>query len=180
MVRTLIVIMAGLVLLSGCGSYWEDKGTASRTSADAQLRQAEAARQNAQAAIIDAEARGSLAESQAHALRTTIDANADLTRQAVSMADNSEYVWVFAGIAFAVLAFAGLTIWIMERRAAPATAPPPVERRRQWLTIETSDGPVRMIQESHETPEQFTVRVALLAARLSEAETAGRLLGPPR
>jgi hypothetical protein len=37
-----------------------------------------------------------------------------------------------------------------------------------------------MIQESHETPEQFTVRVALLAAQLSEAETAGRLLGPPR
>jgi hypothetical protein len=176
----LAVFMVAALLLAGCSSFWEDQGTASRLSAEARRVSALAAQRDAEAAIIDAEARGSLAESQAHALRTTIDANADLTRQAVSMADDGEYVWVFAAIAFAVLAFAGLVIWAMARRPAPA--PPPVERHqpRQWLTIETSSGLVRMIQEPHETQQEFTLRVALLAARLSEAETAGRLLEGPR
>jgi len=51
-VKVLIVIMVGLVLLSGCGSFWEDQGTASRTSAEARLRQAEAERQNAQPQLV--------------------------------------------------------------------------------------------------------------------------------
>jgi hypothetical protein len=171
-VRILIVIMAGLLLLTGCGSYWEDQGTAAVRNASARQAQAEAARQNAEAAIIEARAQGALAESQAQALTQSVGAVVDL-------ADDGEYVVVFAGIAFAVLAFAGWAIWAMARRPA-AAAPPPVERHqpRQWLTIETTGGPVRMIQEPHETQQEFTLRVALLAARLSEAETAGRLLGP--
>lgn len=174
MVKTLIVIMAGLVLLSGCGSFWEDQGTAAVRNANARQAQAEAARQNAQAAIIEAQAQGALAESQADALRTSVDAVVDL-------ADDGEYVMVFAALAFGVLAFAGLAIWVTHRRSAAAPAPPPAaEQRRQWLTIETQSGPVRMIQEPHETPQEFTLRVALLAARLSELETQTRLLGPPR
>ena len=182
MVKILIVIMAGLVLLSGCGSFWEDQGTASRTSAEARLRQAEAERQNAEAAIIDAQGRGALAESQAHALRTTIDANADLTRQAVSMADNSKYVWVFAGLAFAVLAFAGWTIWTMARRPAAPASParidvPQIER---GVTIETVAGTIRLVQEPEETRYHFMVRVRTLAEAMSEAEREGRLLGPAK
>ena len=182
MVKILIVIMAGLVLLSGCGSFWEDQGTASRTSAEARLRQAEAERQNAEAAIIDAQGRGALAESQAHALRTTIDANADLTRQAVSMADNSKYVWVFAGLAFAVLAFAGWTIWTMARRPAAPASParidvPQIER---GVTIETVAGTIRLVQEPEVTRYHFMVRVRTLAEAMSEAAREGRLLGPAK
>ena len=80
------VMIAAVLLLAGCGSFWEAQGDASRANAQAALRRADAERQNAEAAIIDAQARGSLAESQAQALTTTIDANADLTRQAVALA----------------------------------------------------------------------------------------------
>jgi hypothetical protein len=185
--RTLIVIMAGLLLLTGCGSYWEDQGTASRTSAEARLRQAEAARQNAQAAIIDAEARGALAESQADALRTAISANADLTRQAVDMADNSEYVWVFAALAFGVLGFAGWSIWTITRRpaATPAatSAPEPPALRpalRPGITIESIAGPVRIEQEEGETRYHFMLRVRQVAEAIQAAEDRMLLEGPDK
>ncbi|HSN77866.1 MAG TPA: hypothetical protein VL334_22550 [Anaerolineae bacterium] len=177
----LIVAMVAGLLLAGCGSFWEDQGAASRTSAEARLRQAEAARQEAAAAVIDAEGRGALAESQAHALRTTIDANADLTRQAVAMADSSEYVWLFAGLAFAVLGFAGWTIWTMARRPAAAPAlPPDVPQIGRGVTIETTAGQLRLVQKPEETRYHFMVRVRSLAEAISEAEREGRLLGPPR
>lgn len=172
------VILAGLVL-AGCGSFWEAQGEASRTSAQARLRQAEAERQNAQAAIIDAEAHGALAQSQADALRTTINANASLTRQAVALADRSEYVWIFVGLAFAVLAFAGWTIWMMARRPA---AEPPARRSmllERGITIETAAGPVRLVQEPGESHEMYVLRVATLAAAVGAAECEARLL-PPR
>lgn len=187
MVRILIVIMAGLVLLSGCGSFWEDQGEASRTQAQAALRRAEAERQNAQAAIIDAEARGALAESQAAALSTTIDANADLMRQAVSLADNGEYVWIIAGLSLGMLVFAGWVIWTMARRPAAAPAPPPpqivpqiVPQIGRGVTIETVAGTIRLVQEPEETRYHFMLRVRSLAEAMSEAEREGRLLGPPR
>jgi len=167
-VKVLIVIMVGLVLLSGCGSFWEDQGTASRTSAEARLRQAEAERQNAQAAIIDAEARGALAESQAAALSTTIDANADLMRHAVALADSGEYVWLFAGLAFGVLGFAGWTIWMMARRpaAAPAATPAP----RQIAVIEAAGERFQLEQGEQESHAAFLFRVQVLAERAAERE----------
>lgn len=163
----LVVVVCGMLVMAGCGSFWEDQGTASRTSAEARLRQAEAARQNAQAAIIDAQARGALADSQADALRSSIDSLVDL-------ADDGEYVWLFAGLAFAILAFAGWAIWATHRRPA---APPP-EAPRQIVMLETPAGPVRMIREARETPEQFALRVALLAAQLSTQERT--LIEAPR
>lgn len=168
MVRLLVVFMVATIVLAGCGSFWEDQGTASRTSADARLGQAEAARQNAQAAIIDAQGRGALAESQAHALRTTIDANADLTRQAVSLADNGEYVWLFAGLAFGVLGFAGWTIWMMARRpaSAPAAAPAP----RQIAVIEAAGERFQLEQGEQESHAAFLFRVQVLAERAAERE----------
>ena len=170
MVKIAAVAMIAVMVLAGCGSFWQDQGTASRTQAEARLRQAEAARQNAQAAIIDAESRGALAESQAHALRTTIDANADLTRQAVSMADNSEYVWVFASIALAVLVFAGLVVGLVMRRPTAS---------RQVATIETMDGTtLRMIQEPAETHAAFLLRVN--AAAFAAAEREQRLIDAPK
>lgn len=182
MVRILVLFMAA-VLLAGCGSFWEAQGDASRANAQAALRRADAERQNAQAAIIDAEARGSLAESQAHALRTTINANADLTRQAVRLADHSEYVWLFAVLSFAVLVFAGWSIWTMARRPAAAPAAPPrfdVPQIERGITIETVAGPVRLVQAPDETRYHFMVRVRALADAVSMAEAEGRLLGPPR
>ena len=165
------------LVLSGCGPFWESQGAASEANAQAALRRAEAERQNAQAAIIDAEGRGALAESQAHALRTTIDANADLTRQAVNMADSSEYVWLFAGLGFAVLGFAGWTIWLMARRpaaAAPAAAPAP----RQIAVIEAAGERFQLEQGEQESHAAFLFRVQVLAERAAEREqkllTGGR------
>lgn len=175
MVRRIALIMvlaATLLATAGCAGFWEAQGDASRASAEARLRQAEAARENARAAIIDAEARGTMAESQADALRSSIDAVVDL-------ADDGEYVAVFAGLAFGVLAFAGWAIWATHRRSAAAAVPPPavVEAPRQWVTLETDMGPVRMIREPMESPEQFTVRVALMAAQLGEQQA--RLVAAP-
>lgn len=169
----LVVVVCGVLVLAGCGSFWEDQGTASRTSAEARLRQAEAARENARAAIIDAEARGSLADSQAYALRSSIDSLVDL-------ADDGEYVWLFAGLAFAIIAFAGWAIWATHRRPAVVESQQlPEVRRLQGITIETAAGPVRLVQEPQETPEQFTLRVALLAAAMATQERT-LLEAPPR
>lgn len=182
MVRILVVFMAALLVLTGCGSFWEDQGTASKTAAQARLSQAEAARQNAQAAIIDAEGRGALAESQARALTRTIDANADLTRQAIGLADNGEYVWLFAGLAFGVLAFAGWTIWTMARRPAAAPAAPPrievLPQLERGITIQTVAGPIRLVQAPEETRYHFVMRVRAVAERLEAGEGEMRLLGP--
>ena len=165
--RILVVFMAAL-LLAGCGSFWEYQGEASRTASEARLRQAEAARQNAAAAIIDAEGRGQLAESQARALTTTINANADLTRQAVALADSSEYVWLFAGLAFAVLGFAGWTIWMMARRPAAAATEAPAPRR--IAVIEAAGGRFQLEQGEQESHAAFLFRVNALAERVAERE----------
>ncbi len=172
----ILVILAGLVL-AGCGSFWEAQGDASRTSAEARLRQAEAERQNAQAAIIDAEARGAMAESQSRALTTAMDANVDITKQAISLADNGEYVWLFAALAFGVLGFAGWTIWMMARRpaAAPAAAPP---APRQIAVIEAAGRRFELEQGEGESHAAFLFRVQVLAERAAEREqkllTGGR------
>lgn len=170
MVRKSVLFIALVVIAlatAGCGDFWQAQGDASRANAQAALRRAEAERQNAQAAIIDAQARGALADSQADALRSSIDSLVDL-------ADDGEYVWLFAGLAFAILAFAGWAIWATHRRPA---APPP-EAPRQIVMLETPAGPVRMIREARETPEQFALRVALLAAQLSTQERT--LIEAPR
>lgn len=177
MVRKLLILIMASVMLTGCAGFWDDQGEASRTSAEARLRQAEAARQNAQAAIIDAEARGALAASQAEALRTTIDANSDLMRQAVDLADNGEYVWLFAAVALGVLAFAGWAIWATHRRPA-AVAPPAPAGPRQVARIETVQGQWLLEQGEGESHAAFLMRVQALAAQAAARERV--LLEGPR
>jgi len=114
-------------------------------------------------------------------------ANADLMRQAVSLADNGEYVWIIAGLSLGMLVFAGWVIWTMARRPAAAPAPPPpqivpqiVPQIGRGVTIETVAGTIRLVQEPEETRYHFMLRVRSLAEAMSEAEREGRLLGPPR
>ena len=161
--KVLIVLALLALVLSGCGSFWESQGEASKANAQAALRRAEAERQNAQAAIIDAEARGSLAESQAKALTTAMDANSDLTRQAVALADNGEYVVVLGAVALAALALALVVVMTHSRRPAAAQqdAPMVVER---GLVIETPSGPVQMLQAPGESRRELVARVQMLAA----------------
>jgi hypothetical protein len=159
----LAVFMLAALLLGGCGSFWEDQGTASRTLAEARLRSAEAARQNAQAAIIDAEARGAMAESQARALEQSVDAVVDLS-------DDGEYIALFAGLALAVLVFAGFVVWQMNRRPVAAPRYEPQQQPRQIATIKDDwDHPIFQIEQApHETFEHFMFRVNVQAARATQ------------
>ena len=159
MIRITTILLLAVLMLSGCGSFWEDQGTAAVSNADARRAQAEAARQNAQAAIIDAEARGAMAESQADALRQSVDA-------VVNLADDGEYVWAFAAITFAVLAFAGLTIWATHRQPA-IPAPPPA---RKMARIEAGGRLLQLEQGADETPAAFVWRVEQIAARMEASE----------
>ena len=161
--KALIVVLLATLLLSGCGSFWQAEGEANRTRAQAALRSAEAERQNAQAAIIDAEARGALAESQAEALTTAMDANVDLTRQAISLADNGEYLLVLALVALAALALALVVVILHARRPAAVQQDSPVTAER-GLVIETPYGPVQMLQAPGESRREFVARVQMLAA----------------
>lgn len=172
-IRLLVVAVAAL-LLTGCGSFWQAQGEASRTQAQAALRRAEAERQSAQAQIIDAEARGALAESQARALTTTINANADLTRQAISLADNGEYVVVLAVVALAAVGLALVVVLMHGRRPAPA-APATPEIVQRGLVIETPFGPVQAIQAPGESRREFVARVQMLAA-----VSAAQMLAAPK
>lgn len=178
--RKLIMLLAlAALLLAGCGDFWAAQGDASRTAAQARLRSAEAERQNAQAAIIDAEARGALAESQAAALMTTIDANVDLARQAISLADNGEYVVLFALVALAGLALAAFGVWSSARRPVviPAHQPPStLPALKPGITIESIAGPVRLEQADGETRYHFMLRVREIATAIQAAEDQ-RLLG---
>jgi hypothetical protein len=181
---TIIGLALAALLLAGCGDYWADQGQASRTAAEARRLQAEAQRQSAQAQIIDAQARGSLAESQAKALTTTINANADLTRQAISLADNSEYIWLFAGIAVFGLAIGGLGVYLAGRRqvmVVPSAPEPPVVMRpalKPGITIESIAGPVRIEQQDGETRYHYMLRVRQVAEAIQAAEDRWLLDGP--
>lgn len=159
-VRRTIILALAMLLLTGCGSFWEDQGTAAVTSASARRAQAEAARENARAAIIDAEARGAMAESQADALRQSVDA-------VVNLADDGEYVGMFAAIAFAVLAFAGWTIWATHRHPAMPAPPPPA---RRVAVIEAGGQRLQLEQAADETPAMFVWRVEEIAARMEANE----------
>ena len=172
--KVLIVLALLALVLSGCGSFWESQGEANRTRAQAALRSAEAERQNAQAAIIDAEARGALAESQAEALTTAMDANVDLTRQAISLADNGEYLLVLALVALAALALALVVVILHARRPAAVQQDSPVTAER-GLVIETPYGPVQMLQAPGESRREFVARVQLLAA-----VSAGQMIEAPK
>lgn len=170
--RTFIILALAGLLLAGCGDYWTSQGAASRTSAEARLRQAEAARQSAQAAIIDAEARGALAESQAQALTMAMQTNTDITRQAIRIADNSEYVWLFAGLAALALLLAVVAVVSMARRTERQQQPQ--AQPRQIATIEAGGGAVRLVQEPGESHGEFLLRIH--AAALLAAEREERLL----
>jgi len=179
--RKLIILLAiaAPLLLAGCSDFWQAQGDASRQNANAALRRAEAERQNAQAAIIDAQARGALAESQAAALTTTIDANVDLARQAISLADNGEYVVLFALVALAGLGLAAFGIWSGARRPVviPAHQPPStLPALKPGITIESIAGPVRLEQADGETRYHFMLRVREIATAIQAAEDQ-RLLG---
>jgi hypothetical protein len=93
------------------------------------------------------------------------------------MADNSEYVWVFASIALAVLLFSGVVVGLVMRRPAAPAAERPAPR--QVATIETMDGAsLRLIQELGETHAAFLLRVN--AAAFAAAEREQRLIDAPR
>jgi len=182
MKRTLIAItiLAAAVLLAGCGSFWEDQGAASRTSAEARLRQAEAERQNAQAAIIDAEARGALAQSQARALTTAMDANADLTRQAVALADRGEVLWLGAGLAVLGLVIGGLGLVLAARRpvvmvpTAPESATRQLARPQRGIIIESEFGGRLLVEPAEGEPRSYYMqRVRQVAAAIQAAEDGG-------
>lgn len=170
------ITLAAAVLLAGCGSFWEDQGAASRTSAEARLRQAEAQRQNAQAAIIDAEARGALAESQAGALTTAMDANADLTRQTVALADRGEYIWLGAGLAVLGLVIGGFGMLLAARRPVvimPTAPEPPrqLARPRPGIIIESEVGGRLLVEpEEGETRYYYMQRVRQIASAIKAAE----------
>lgn len=177
----LVVVMVVALLVSGCGSFWEDQGAASRTAAEARLRQAEAERGNARAAIIDAEARGALAQSQARALNRAMDANVDLTRQAVAMADDGEYVMVLALVALGALGLAAAVVMVQLRRPVVERVVEPMgvsvlPARERGLTIETRTGRVRLVQEPDETRYHFMLRVREVAGALE----AQALLDAPK
>lgn len=180
--KALVVVLLAALLLSGCGSFWEAEGEANRTRAQAALRQAEAERQNAQAAIIDAEARGALAQSQARALTTAMDANADLTRQAVSLADNGEYVLVLALVALAALGLALVVVVMHGRRPAAAERdvrqPAVLPALKPGITIESIAGPLRIEQQPGETRYHFMVRVRKVAEAIEAAEERMLLAEP--
>ena len=165
MKKLLAVAMIAAIVLTGCGSFWEDQGTASRTSAEARLRSAEAARQNAQAAIIDAESRGAMAESQARALEQSVDAVVDL-------ADDGEYVMLLAAITLGVLAFAGWALWQMARRPVAAPRYEPQQQPRQIATVSTVEGQWQIEQAPQETHAAFLLRVQLMAAQAAQREQA--------
>jgi hypothetical protein len=140
------------------------------------LRSAEAARQNAQAAIIDAEARGAMAESQARALEQSIDAVVDLS-------DDGEYIMLFAGLALAVLVFtgfAGFVIWQMGLRRVTTPYYDPTPQPRQIATItDDNDQPIWKIeQQPQESTAQFLLRLQIVAAQAAQREQA--LLEAPR
>ena len=155
MVRRMTILALAGLLLTGCGGFWEDQGTAAVTGAEARRAQAEAARQNAQAAIIDAEARGAMADATGRALEKSVDAVVDL-------ADDGEYVAAFAAISFAVLAFAGAVIWVTHRQPAiPA---------RKTARIEAGGRLLQLEQGTDETPAAFVFRVQEIAARMEASE----------
>lgn len=160
----LLISLLALLAMAGCGSYWADQGAASRTSAEARLRQADAARQSAQAAIIDAEARGALAQSQAQALTAAMNQNSRLTRDIVDLVDNSEFVWLLGGVAVLALLVAAAA-W--RRPLAPPITPP---RLVQVAQIETVAGRIELIQQPDESPAQFVSRLQAVAIQAAAAE----------
>ena len=173
-----VVALLAVLLLSGCGSFWESQGEASRTQAQAALRRAEAERQNAEAAIIDAAARGALAESQARALTTAMDANVYLTRQALRLADNGEYVVVLAVVALAALALA-MVVVIRQHGGRPATPEMPALPAGQAdrvVSISAPDGrTLRLVQEEGESWDDFVAQVQALSA-----VSAAQMLAAPK
>lgn len=179
--RKMLVLLAAATIAiaaAGCGDYWRDQGSAARTAAQARMGQAEAARQNAQAAIIDAEARGALAESQARALTGAMDANTELARTAVSIADNSEYTYLIAALLLLVIASLIIVLIALARRQPtvilqPAPTAPTAQQR--VLYIETPSGTVCVEPLAGETRGAYTQRVAWIAAQLNAPQ-----INPPR
>lgn len=172
----IIIIIAAT--LSGCGGYWDAQGDAARTSAQARLGQAEAARQSAQAAIIDAEARGALASSQAEALTTAMRANSDLAQTAISIADNSEYTWLVAGLLLLVIACMVIAVVALARRQ-PAVIIQPAAMieppRPRAIVIETPAGAVAVEPQPGETRAAYMQRVRQIADQLNS-----RMISAPR
>lgn len=177
-----LIVMVWLAMaVSGCGDYWEDQGAAARAAAQAKIGQAEAARQNAQAAIIDAEARGALAESQSRALTSAMGTNSDLVREAVSLADTSEYTYLIAGLLLAVIVFLMTGMIILARRQPTIVIHPSetvLDQARMLpraIYIETPAGAVAVEQEDGETRSAYMERVRLIADQLNS-----RMISAPR
>lgn len=184
--RKMLVLLAAATIAiaaAGCGDYWRDQGSAARTAAQARMGQAEAARQNAQAAIIDAEARGALAESQARALTGAMDANTELARTAVSIADNSEYTYLIAVILISVIVALVVVLVALARRQQTVIIQPPhatiINNAQRSLpraiSVDTAAGSVVVEPLPGETRSEYTRRVSLIAAQLDS-----RLIEAPR
>jgi len=71
-----------------------------------------------------------------------------------------------AAISFAILAFAGLTIWATHRHPA-MPAPPPA---RKMAVIEAGGQRLQLEQGADETPAAFVWRVEQIAARMEASE----------
>lgn len=157
-----IALLLAVVVLSGCTSFWQDQGEAARTRSEASRLSAVAKQQNAQAAIIDAQARGALADSQAKALDTTVRANVDLANRAISLADRGEYVWLMAIVLLAVLAAVVFVVYAFTQRPVVIDNRPiewPAIAAQRGIWIETPYGRVLVEPQPGETRYHYVVRV---------------------
>lgn len=104
---------------------------------------------------------GALAQSQAGALTQAMTINSDLTRQAVALADKSEYVLALGAMALGAMLLA-LVVVVRHGGPSPATTR---EQPRAVILLETADGRVlRLVQEPGESLAAFEAQAEALTA----------------
>jgi Flp pilus assembly protein TadB len=170
MKKTFIVLLASLVILTGCDGFWKSQGDAAKSNAEARRIAAQAERDNAQAAIIDAQSRGTLAESQAQALTTSVDAVVQLSTV------DDKYATIFALLLFVVVGPLVAAVGFMVYRGfRPARV---VEERPKPLgaLIDTPYGRIAVIQEPGEPVNAFYFRVNRTKALVPKEMTDAHLL----
>lgn len=169
MKKTLVIMLlvSISVLGGGCAGFWADQGEAAKSTARAREIAAQAAQDNARAAVIEAQSTGALAKSQAEALDRTIVALVDLSTV------DDKYAMIFAGFLLLVLVGIGIGVFIL---LSSRTNPGPVQPNKPYgMLIETRNGIVPLVQKPEETVHQFYLRVMRTKAELG-VENVPKLL----